>query len=103
MEKNKLILRSFINSFFTALYITVLALFMFGAQKIFGTIEDNFRMPLAMLLLFVLSASVVSSLILGKPILLYLDGKKSEAIKMFMYSVGWLFVFAVLAFASILL
>jgi hypothetical protein len=103
MEKSNLIFRSFINSFFTALYITGVALFTFGAQKIFGTIEDNFRMPLAMLLLFVLSASVVSTLILGKPILLYLENKKVEGIKMFLYSIGWLFVFAILAFASILL
>lgn len=103
MDKTNLVLRSFINSFLTALYITGVAFFMFGAQKIFGTIEDNFRMPLAMLLLFVLSASIVSALILGKPILLYLEGKKTEGVKMFLYSVGWLFVFAVLAFASILL
>jgi heme O synthase-like polyprenyltransferase len=76
---------------------------MFNAQKFLGVVEDNFRMPLAMLLLFVLSASVVSALILGKPILLYLEDKKAEGIKMFLYSVGWLFIFAVLAFASILL
>ncbi len=103
MENKKLFLRSFINSFLTALYITGVALFMFNAQKFLGVVEDNFRMPLAMLLLFVLSASVVSALILGKPILLYLEDKKAEGIKMFLYSVGWLFILAVLAFASILL
>lgn len=103
MEKSNLIFRSFINSFLTALYITGVALFMFNAQKFLGVVEDNFRMPLAMLLLFVLSASIVSALILGKPILLYLENKKAEGIKMFLYSVVWLFVFAVLAFASVLL
>ena len=103
MEKSNLVLRSFVNSLLTALYITGVALFMFNTQKVFGAIEDNFRMPLAVLLLFVLSASVVSALILGKPILLYLEDKKVEGVKMFVYSIGWLFVFAVLAFASILL
>jgi hypothetical protein len=103
MEKSSLVLRSFINSFCAALYIAGVALFMSNTKYIFNGAEDKFQIPLAMLLLFVLSASVVSGLILGKPILLYLDGKKPEAVKMFIYSVGWLFVFAVLAFASILL
>ena len=76
---------------------------MSNGEKLFGPKEDTFQMPLAMLLLFVLSAGVVSSLILGKPILMYLDGEKSEGIKMFVRSLLWLFVFAVLAFASILL
>lgn len=76
---------------------------MFNGEKILGAKEDNFLMPLSMLLLFVLSASVVSGLILGKPILLYLDGEKKEGIRMFIQSVFWLFIFAIAAFVSILL
>lgn len=96
--------RSFINSFAATVYIALVAIFMFNIEDLLGQSgkPDTFLAPLAMLLLFVLSASVVSGLILGKPILLYLNGAKSEGIKMFIQSLLWLFVFAVLVFAFIL-
>lgn len=103
MDNPNLVRRSFLNSLAATAYIAAVALFMFNGEKILGAKEDNFLMPLSMLLLFVLSASVVSGLILGKPILLYLDGEKKEGIRMFIQSVFWLFIFAIAAFVSILL
>ena len=44
------------------------------------------------LLLFVLSAAVMGILILGKPVLLYLDNKKKESVALLLYTIGWLVV-----------
>jgi len=62
---------------------------MQNAPKAFGSM-NNLVGPAAFLLLFILSAAVTGSLILGKPILMYLDGKKAEALKLFLYTLGWL-------------
>lgn len=101
MEKSKIILCSFYNSLGTAVYIAVVALFIFNVQKFFGNKPDTFMAPLAMLLLFVLSAAVISSLILGKPVLLYLEGEKQVGIKLFFYSIVWLLGFTILAFLAV--
>lgn len=94
--------RSFLNSLGAAAYIAAVALFLSNAQNIFGKEEEkSFLIPLAMLLLFVLSAAVVGGLILGKPILLYLDGEKKTGIKLFLQSLAWLFGFTILAFLAV--
>jgi hypothetical protein len=103
MEKSKLVLRSLYNSLGAAVYITAVAIFIFNAGKIFGNKPDTFFAPLSMLLLFVLSASVVGGLVLGKPILLYLDGEKKAGVKLFLHSLAWLFGFTVIAFFSVFL
>ncbi|MGC9610716.1 MAG: hypothetical protein ABSE68_00625 [Minisyncoccia bacterium] len=102
MEKSKLVLRSFLNSLGATAYIALVAIFLSNAQNIFGAEEKKiFLIPLAMLLLFVLSASVVGALILGKPILLYLDGEKRAGVKLFLHSVAWLLGFTLIAFFAI--
>ena len=52
-------------------------------------------MPAAMLLLLVLSATITGALVLGKPILLYLDNKKADAIKLFFWTLGWLVIMTI--------
>jgi len=68
---------------------------MFNGEKFFGK-ADNFLMPVAMLLLFVLSTAITGALVLGKPILLYLDNKKEDALKLFGWTLGWLAVMVIL-------
>ncbi len=89
------------NSLGATVYTGVVAIFIFNAEKIFGNKPDTFLAPLAMLLLFVLSAAVVGGLVLGKPILLYLDGEKKAGVKLFLHSLAWLFGFTVLALFSV--
>lgn len=48
--------------------------------------------PMIFLLVFVLSAAITASLVLGRPLLYYLDGKKTEGVKMFLATIGWLAV-----------
>ncbi|MEN9524125.1 MAG: hypothetical protein RL536_194 [Candidatus Parcubacteria bacterium] len=70
------------NGILTGLYIISVGLFMSHTKDIFGP-EDNFFIPIALLLLLVFSASICGALVLGTPILWYLDGKKNEAVKLF--------------------
>ena len=51
-----------------------------------------------MLLLFILPAAITGALVLGRPILLYVENHKAEAIKMFFYTVGWLFAIMLIVF-----
>ena len=46
-----------------------------------------------MLLLFVVSATITDLLVLGKPIYLYLEGKKKEAFTLLIATLVWLILF----------
>lgn len=93
--KNNLITRALIHSLGVLIYVVLIALFMFNGKNIFGK-EDNFLMPTFMLLLFVISAAITGALVLGKPILMYLDNQKADAVKLFFYTIGWLAVITIL-------
>jgi len=41
-------------------------------------------------MLFVLSATVVGSLVFGRPVYLYFEGKKKEAVALFLYTASFL-------------
>ncbi len=97
-----LIKSSLRNSLATAIYVAIVALIMQNAEKVFGTMKDIIG-PIAFLLLFVTSAAITGFLVLGQPIMLYSDNHKSEAVKLFIYTVAWLFVFTVIALALNLL
>jgi hypothetical protein len=79
------------------LYTSGVAWILFNGQRIFGRVT-SFWGPLAVLMLFVVSATIVGSLVLGRLILLYLDGKKNEALRFFDYTVGWLATFTLVVF-----
>lgn len=97
MKNTSLILNSFLQATGVALYIVLVSLIVNNAQKIFGKM-DTFFGPVAFLLLFVLSATITGGLTLGRSVILYLENRKTEAVKLFLYTVGWLFVLTVIAF-----
>ena len=78
-----------------AAYIALVASFIQYANRYFGP-GTNILGIVAFLMLFVLSAALSGALILGKPILLYLDNKKKEAIQLFSLTLGWLFIFLII-------
>lgn len=88
---------SFFYSFGTLVYIILVATILSNGERIFGQVDNTFFGPVAFLLLFTLSAAVVGGLILGKPIMLYLDNKKKEAVWMFLSSAGWLLLYTIIA------
>lgn len=71
-----------INALATTIYVIAVAIFMFyGSQVKLGR-TNTILAPIALLLLFVFSAALTGFLIFGKPALLYLDGKKKDAISL---------------------
>lgn len=99
----KIIQTAFLLSLGEALYISLVALLMFNINSLFGDQPDkpNIINPIAFLLLFVISASISGALVLGKPALLYLDGRKKEALQLFGFTLTWLVVFLLIAFGVI--
>jgi hypothetical protein len=93
----KILRYSFFHALGVAAYIILLVSVMFNIEK-FVQGPDNILAPIAMLLLFVLSAAVTGSLVLVKPIMMYLNGEKADALKMFLFTLGWLFVFVIIFF-----
>ena len=86
-----------------AAYIGLVALLMSGAERFFGNTPDNkILAPITFLLLFVLSAAISGALVLGKPVLMYVEGKKKEALTLFGFTLFWLFVFFVLMVTSLI-
>jgi hypothetical protein len=99
MKNNqKLLAHSFGHALLVIAYTSGVAGIMFNGQRLFGQ-KDTILTPIAVLLLFVVSATIVGALVLGRPVLLYMDGKKSEALKMFAYILGWLFLATILFLA----
>jgi hypothetical protein len=77
-----------------AIYVLLVATLMLNANKIFGNNPGVFGI-LAFLLLFVISAAISGALILGKPSLLYMEGKRRDALELFVFTLGWLFIFMI--------
>ena len=91
-----------INSFGTAAYVIAVAFFMnhfgdggFGVKTVF--------IPIVMLMLFVFSAALTGSLVFGRPIMWYLDGKKKEALSLLVCTLGILLLIIIAAFFFLVL
>lgn len=98
----KIIQQAFLFALGEGIYIALVATLMFTVGKLFGDKPDPAIVaPIAFLLLFVISAAISGALILGKPLMLYLDGKKKEAIQFFAATLGWLILFLIVAFVII--
>lgn len=95
-------MQSFLHSIGVAVYIAAVAIFMNNANAIFGK-EDTVVTSIAALLLFSLSALVVGALLIGKPIMLFLEGKKKEAVQMVFASAGWILLFFIIALVAMAL
>lgn len=93
MKKSKLILYALMDAAATVGYTIFIGWFLFGLPK--GPINSLWG-PVAMLLLFIVSAAVAGGLVLGRPALLYLDGNKKDAVKLFVYTIAFLGIAAVI-------
>lgn len=99
---NSLLKTALINSLGTAIYIALVAILMTKANQIFGQ-ATGILGGMSVLLLFTLSALIVGSLILGKPIMLYLDGAKKEAVKLLFYEIIFLAILTIIFFGILAL
>ena len=88
---------SFGHAVLVVVYVSIVAWIMQHAQAWFRP-GKTVLTPTAFLMLFVLSAAVVGSLVLGRPALMYAEGQKKEALQFFGFTVLWLFVLTIVAF-----
>lgn len=102
MKDSKLRIMAILDSLGVAVYVFLVSLIMNYGSKIFGE-KDTAVTPVAVLLLFVLSALVTSGLVLGRPVMLYLDGRKKEGVKLLVYTALSLFVLVILTFSIMIL
>jgi hypothetical protein len=95
--KGEIIKHALVNSLGTAVYIIVIASFLYlGGQGVFGQNASVF-IPIAMLMVFVFSAAFTGFLMFGRPIMWYLDGKKKEALSLLVYTLGFFLFITLIA------
>ena len=95
---NTLIKQSLFNAAGTLAYIALVVIAVSNGEKLFAEIPETILLPMAFLMLFVLSAAITGGLVIGKPILMYINGSKNEAVKLFFYTLGWLAVGIIILF-----
>lgn len=100
MKKIDYLIKSFINAGSVFIYVSAVAWLGFNNQIIFGK-TPSFLMPLFILLLFILSASITGLLVLGKPVHLYLGGFKKESIILLFSTLAWLVLFLLMLMATL--
>ena len=99
----KLLSQSLVHALLAFAYIFCISLFFnFGLKRAFENVPEFFA-PIIMLSLLVLSASIMAILVFGKPVLLYLDNQKKDALAMLFYTVGCLAAFLFLTVVSVLI
>lgn len=86
MNNKQLIKRAIIDSLGTVAYIFLISLFLNNASKLFGEADNKFLFPVVFLLIFILSALLTGFLILGKPLMLYIDKEKKQSLKLLFYT-----------------
>jgi hypothetical protein len=74
-------------------YVTLVAYFLSHAEKWFGTQGNDMIGGIVFILLFVASALISASIMLGYPAMLFLKGKGKTALKIILQSIGWLVIF----------
>ena len=93
MKQNPKII-AFLQAVGLTAYISLIALFMQNAEKWFGPQKGNQMFGIMVfLLIFVISALISASIMLGYPAFLFLKDKKKTALKIVLQSIGWLIVF----------
>jgi len=94
--------KPFFHAGLAALYILGVVGLMNVMMLVLGEGEDSAFMPVVMLSLLVLSVSVMAYLFFYKPIVLYGEAKKEEAVKFFLHTVGYFAIFVAIFIGAIL-
>jgi hypothetical protein len=95
-------LKSLLHALAVLVYVVLVALLMNNGEKLFGNMNGLWG-PVAFLLLFTVSAAVTGLLVLGRPIYLFLNGNKKEALQFLFYTLGWLVIITLVVFIGLLL
>ncbi|MDO8584544.1 MAG: hypothetical protein Q7R85_00280 [bacterium] len=103
MKEISHIVKSLLHASGVFLYILGIVGLLSNAKGMFGPTDPPFPLaPLFMLLLFIISATITGSLVLGKPIYLYLEHRKKEAFIFLCSTLVWLTFFLAVVAAAML-
>ena len=100
VDKKEVVKYSLYSAIVGACYVALIATFMANAEALFGKMNGGPFGIMGFLMLFVLSAAVMGTLLFGRPLLWYFDGKKKEAVTLTLYTVGF---FAILTLGVLLI
>jgi len=103
MKNSKLFWLSTLNSLGVAIYVFLVVLFLNNAENIFGPQDNKILAPMLFLLLFIFSALLTGFLVLGRPIMLYLNGLKKEGLKALLYTGNGLLLILIIVFIIFLI
>ncbi len=70
-------------------YILIVSVFLNNVDNIFHKDTGEYMAPILMLLLFIISAVISSSLVLGRAGVLFWEKKFSEAFTLLAWTMGW--------------
>lgn len=100
MNNSKLMIQAALSSVGVFVYVSGVAWILVNGERIFGKMQTPVG-PVAFLLLLVLSATITGSLVLGRPIYLYLEGMKKEAVRLFFFTLAALALITAAVFSYI--
>ena len=100
-SRTKIVKYATINALSIALYVTILVLSVFYLGKPLQNHPDTILIPIGMLTLLVFSAALTGTLMLGRPIIWYLEGKKKEALQLLMCTMLILLIITIIVFITI--
>ncbi len=96
MTNQSLLLRALWNALGATAYIALIAA-IFAFRLFGGDGGSGIIVQMSALLLFVFSALVMGTLLLLTPLRLYLDGRKTEGVRLLLYTVMWVGAITLLA------
>lgn len=101
MNKNRIALYALGNAAIAACYVALVAAIMSGAET-FAQKAGSIVGPMGFLLLFSTSAAILGLAVFGRPVVWYLEGKRSDAVTLAIYTVSFLLIItlAVLLFLA---
>lgn len=98
MNKNNLITRAFLHALGVVVYVILFAWAVNNLHQLFGPGPTGWPGFALFLIVFIVSACITGSLVLLKPVLLYMEGHKKEALHMFAYTVLFLVLTLIVGF-----
>jgi len=100
--KANTLVRSFAHAAGVVIYVAAVAWLMSHGEALVGE-RQSILMPVFALLLFIVSATITGLLVLGRPLQLYLDGAKREAVAFLLATLAWLVAFLVAVLIAMVL
>jgi len=102
MNKKQIILNSLLHALAVVAYVVIIAFIMNAGNELFSS-ANQIHTSIGILLLFTVSAAITGLLVFGRPVYLFLNGQKPEAVKFLFFTLGWLFCMTIIFLSTLAL